>query len=59
MQPSAKLVNNLPVPSVVIDALVNGDAVAPSCVTIVEEGQLGTEKSAKDVSLKQSDKSRS
>jgi hypothetical protein len=44
MQPSAKLVNNLPVPSVVIDALVNGDAVAPSCVTIVEGGQLGTQK---------------
>ena len=59
MQPSAELVDNPPVPSVAIDALVNGDAVAPSCVTIVEEGQPGTETSAKDVSLKQSDKSRS
>ena len=53
MQPSAELVDNPLVPSVAIDALVNGDAVAPSCVTKVEGEQLGTEKNAKDVSLKQ------
>ena len=47
MQHSAEFVDKPPVSSVAIVALVNGDAVASSCLTIVEGGQLGTEKASR------------